>query len=262
MATVAFRALFVVSLLLLSACTATGNGRKGAIPEETADMEALVRLPEKVRKLSMQQRTVYDNPSAGIQYRYGGDLVYFVDVFVYPLKEPQKNHLIELDEHALISDEFNHFRAELGYAVEQGWYQAVEPVEELLQEWRFEYAIDDVPHQAPFLVAQGEYRIQKDNQPLASFVTLSEFNGYVVKIRLTHPEYPGLAAEARTFAEILFKELYRSQSQLPAISFEKDGRKNTVSCMPGESLLQCMSRGIRSMTDSSPGDIEDAGATL
>lgn len=264
MATAAVRAAFLASLLLflLSACTATGNGRKQAIPEETANLEALVQLPEKVRKLSIKQRKVYDDPAAGVQYRYGGNLVYFVDVFVYPVKDAQKALLIESDERNLISDEFNHFRAELGYAVEQGWYQAVEPVEELLQRWGFEFSNDGVPHDAPFLVAQGEYRIQKDDRQLASFVTLSEFNGYFVKIRLTHPEYPGLGEESRTFAEILFKELYRTQTQLPSISFKKDGTKTTMNCLPGESLLECMSRGVRSTVDGAPNAIENAGETL
>lgn len=54
----------------------------------------------------------------------------------------------------------------------------------------------------------------------------------------------------------------RTQTQLPAISFEKDGTRTTVSWLPGVSLLECMSRGVRRSMDGAASAVEDAGETL
>ena len=231
-------------LLMMAACAKPGT-QKSKANEDIALMEAQVPLPEKIDKLSLTERKVHDDPAAGVQYRYTGDLVYYVDVFVYPLKEQQKPLLIASKEQELLENELAHFHAELKYATDQGWYQSANPMDVRIHNWTIEYAANGKPRITSFLVAQGEYNIHKANVELASYLALSEFNGYFVKIRLTHPPYPGLRGEIDTFAKKLYHSLYGSQMQLPVITIGKDEQKIEVACMPGESMLECMGRGMR-----------------
>lgn len=207
-------------------------------------MEELVPLPHEVGKLSIKNRHVYEQEAAGVSYRYGGDLVYYIDVFVYPVREEQRQHLIEGDEQSLLTDEFSRFRAELEYAAQQGWYQSVEPVEETLRNAAFPFTYKGESLSAPFIFARANYAIRKDGVNLISFARLTEFNGYFVKVRLTHEDYPGLGDDVDTFTEALLNSLYNAQSQVGEISVGAGERKKTVVCMPGTSMLECLARSL------------------
>lgn len=246
----AFFRIFTLALVMLLAGSLLACATPPAAPAEddpVAELEALVRLPERIRKLSITERIVHEPAEAGVQYRYAGDLVYHVDVFVYPVSEAQRRFLIESDKQALVASEYGAFRDELAYAVNQGWYDGATTLDERIDIWQHVFEVQDERLTVPFLVAQAQFNIERQGMPMASFVALSEFKGYFIKIRLTHPDYPGLSREMSNFTEQLFAGLYGNDVELPAITIGQGEDRTDVMCLPGESMLECLSRAIRTL---------------
>lgn len=231
----------IVCGLVVAATSGCAVHRPAVKIDPVTRQEQLVPVPGEVGKLSIAERHVYED-TGGVRYRYGGELIYSVDVFVYPLNKVQEQTLIDVGEAELLIDEYRQFRAELQYAIEQGWYDAAEPAGQKLAYWEATMSLDDREVAVPFNVLRAELDITRHQREFDSFVAIAEFNGYLVKLRMTAPEFPGLEREMADFTQRFFHALYSRDRRFETISVGSGNDRTEVLCLPGQSLRECAAR--------------------
>lgn len=239
--------LFLATLLALTACATAGRNTAATSPAE--ELETSVQLPQAVGKLEQVKRQVFDDPALGIGYSYAGDMAMQADVYVYPLSDAQMTLLLDEGEETMLTDAFNGFRAELAYVQQAGKYESYSPRKEVLTAASFDFRSDDGMISVPFLVASGEYDIRWQGRDLLSFAYLTEFSGYIVKVRITNEDYPGLAENAADFVNQLIHHAYVADAGGSAVRMENKESGISAQQLPGESVQEFLRRGMQQMID-------------
>lgn len=228
-------------LLLISACATVGN--RPAPPSPAEELENAVELPQAANGLEQVSRRVFDNPQAGIGYQYAGEEMR-ADVFVYPLNDTQMDVLLEYGEDALITAAYNDFRGEMEYVTRAGKYDSYTPLKEVLVNASFSYMNGTGETTVPFIIAVGEFEIMANGRKFLSYVYLTEFKGYFIKIRATQPESPLFAQSAAAFMQELLNQVYEADVRKPVAQIKAEGSGVGASQRPGESLREFMKRGL------------------
>jgi hypothetical protein len=143
---------------------------------------AVVSLPLDIGKLQLTRSYVYPEARLGTFYGYAGEFALYPDVYVYP--NPFPGNLpspagAESAERAAES-----FRDEIAYAVEQGAYESAEVLEvsEFVHDWKYGH-LDG---------RRVSLTIVRDGQELVSRAYFFAVHDLLVKVRVSHFDYPGL----------------------------------------------------------------------
>lgn len=173
--------------LLLAACATAP--REPSEPATTA-----VSLPLDIGRLKIERSYDYPDPRLGMVYAYAGDFALTPDVYVYP--NPFLAGPPSAEAHARsLASEVVRFRNEIERAVQQSYYDSA----------TFHGTID-VRYAWPYGTVEGKritLTIVKDGNSALSHAYIFPVADMLVKIRISHYEYFGLAGNMDWFAEEL-----------------------------------------------------------
>lgn len=234
------RLLLLLSLLLASACTLAPE----PIEKESASpLAALpVPVPEELAKTRLVETHRFENPAAGVMYRYRGDIAMQPDVYIYPLPEVAIEILLEQGEAALLAAEYRRYISELELAVERNYYESFEEEFARQANGSFSYEGADGEVSLEFPVVWSKVSLQAGGPQLDSYMVLAEINGNFVKLRISHPEYPGLEQNVQYFVNHFLTGIYQMDMRESRLSMQHAGLQREFVRQPGESLAELWAR--------------------
>lgn len=183
-----------LALLAISALL----GACAAAPEPSADGEdhrrTVVSLPLDIGKLKIHTLYEYPDPRLGSVYDYAGDFALQPDVYVYPnpfigTAPPEGVRAASPDWAAAL------FEDEIAYAVEQGAYESAEVtgITDVAQDWKYGTL-------AGKCVILTTVRHGHELYSRAYFFAVWD---QLVKVRISHFDYPGLGDNMDWFVDHL-----------------------------------------------------------
>lgn len=225
-------------LLLFAACANTGNR---SVSTDNDD-ENRPPMAAAIGKLELVQAQAHEDPRLGVVYRYRGELEMLPDVFVYPVSGEGLQLLVNEGERALLENEYARFRAEMAYAQLQGAYESAEYIQEKYLTERL--ATNGAPD-IPFGNVHAEMVLHEANNEIRHFLWLTEFEGFFVKVQVSHFDYPGLADNFTDFINRLLTHMYREDAQrrLRTIRYGEQEFQQ----LPGESETEFMGRARKAL---------------
>lgn len=199
-------------LLVLAGCAATPRGDADAEVRTT-----VVSIPLDIGRLKIARSYDYPDPRMGTVYAYAGNFALTPDVYVYPnpfLSGPPSAKARKRS----LEPEVMRFKDEIERAVEQGYYDAAtfHGTSDFRHAWR--YGILDGKKVALTIV--------KDGNSALSHAYIFPVADKLVKIRISHYEYFGLADNMDWFAEELLQGIrvaFYDGRGAPAMDVDVDG---------------------------------------
>lgn len=180
----------VLCLLLVLAGCAT------APPQEADVRSTAVSIPLDIGRLKIARSYDYPDPRLGTVYAYAGEFALTPDVYIYPNPFLVGPPSADARKRSL-EPEVARFKNEIERAVQQGHYDSAEF-----------HGTTDVRHTWRYGAVDGKrvvLTIAKDGNTALSHAYIFPVADMVVKIRISHYEYFGLADNMDWFAEELLR---------------------------------------------------------
>lgn len=214
-------ALLALSVLL-GACAAA----PAPSPDGEEHRRTVVSLPLDIGKLKIDSMYEYPDPRLGSAYDYAGDFALQPDVYVYPnpfigAAPPAAVGAASPDWAAAL------FEDEIAYAVEQGAYESADVT-----------AIADVAHDWKYGTLAGKrvtLTTVRHGHELYSRAYFFAVRDRLVKVRISHFDYPGLGDNMDWFVDELV-------AGMRVVSFDQNGGSVIDINPDGDVEQQFMSR--------------------
>ena len=169
--------------LVLAACATP--------PPASVAATTAVSLPPDIGRLKIERLYDYPDPRLGVVYAYAGDFALTPDVYVYPNPFLAGAPTAEARTRSLESETLR-FRSEIERAVQQSYYDSATC-----------HGTTDVRYAWPYGTVEGKritLTIVKDGNSALSHAYIFPVADMLVKIRISHYEYFGLAGNMDWFA--------------------------------------------------------------
>lgn len=150
--------------------------KRPEVTEKNISLVSRVNYPKEVGDYAFVGIHDYEKPELGISMRYkrkGSEDDYF-DIYVYPVSDDE----LEKQMNDAVLKEYGVAKSGIYYAVKRGIYQQVDPQKETM----FSTGANIYP------VAQGIYKLLRDNKALFTILYVTISNEYYVKLRATYPD--------------------------------------------------------------------------
>lgn len=180
----------LATLAVLAACTTP----PAPAPDGEPPSRTVISLPLDIGKLKLESLHEYPDPRLGSVYGYAGEFALFPDVYVYP------NPFLGRASPAAVMAASpgwaaDSFRDEMAYVVEQGAYESARVTE-----------VSDVVHDWKYGALAGQ-RVSlttvRDGQEFYSRAYFFAVQDLLVKVRISHFDYPGLGENMDWFVDEL-----------------------------------------------------------
>ncbi len=186
------RIVFVRALCLLLVL----GGCATAPPPNANVQSTVVSIPLDIGRLKIARSYDYPDPRLGTVYAYSGNFALTPDVYIYPNPFLAGSPTNDARKQSL-RPEVARFKNEIERAVQQGHYDSAEF-----------HGTTDVSHSLRYGTVEGKrvvLTISKDGNTALSHAYIFPIADMIVKIRISHYEYFGLADNMDWFAEELLR---------------------------------------------------------
>lgn len=198
-----------------------GEPMPEGVAYQSGEVEPLLALPESIGKLELEYIFRYSNTGRGDLYLYGGDVLMRPEVGIVPLDPRLAEQMHSGHRKQALHKIYAGLRSRLevspGIAAPESMQVArITFLREEIREatWTRRNAEGEPVRQAVLPAVLAVYDIEfADGSSARSYFWLTEFSGYLLRIKMTEFPYPGLEENFVSFARQVMTSVFRGSTE-------------------------------------------------